>query len=530
MRRFSNLSVVLYLAGALLGSGAAQGQGGATGNWTTAGNDPGHSGWQKAETKISRETAAGQFKFLWKLKLGQSTGETQSFAEPLLAPRLINAKGFKDLVLWAGIDTVYAVDSELGTLVWQKRFDVPASGKTGACGPRNLSIVMEPPQVINFGARRAPGAPAPPPPPPPPPASQRRLGAAAGGGGFALKGIYVLTGDGYLHEQVLTTGVDYAPAAKFIPAPNGNPDGLNVVGKTAFTMTGRGCGGVKNAVWSIDLASSDYPVSSYSMQKISPLGLAGPTIGDGVAYVVTGGGEASDSAAEVHANSIVSLTTKELNVKDWYTPSGDGKVRSVTPVAFTFKQKRLVAAPGKDGSFVLLDNESLGGADHHTPLSQTVRISGAKISRDKSDAWDSLASWQDPSGAAWVLASISGPVDPGAKFAATNGPAPHGSIVAFKVEEEDGRTVLTPSWISRDLVNPAPPVIANGVVVALSEGDATTHARLYVLDAATGKELYSSGDAITTYAHLTGVSVGDGHAFFTTHDNTLYSFGIGMEH
>jgi len=42
--------------------------------------------------------------------------------------------------------------------------------------------------------------------------------------------------------------------------------------------------------------------------------------------------------------------------------------------------------------------------------------------------------------------------------------------------------------------------------------------------------LYSSGDTVTTYAHLAGVSVGDGHAFFVTHDNTLYSFGIGIEH
>jgi hypothetical protein len=227
----------------------------------------------------------------------------------------------------------------------------------------------------------------------------------------------------------------------------------------------------------------------------------------------------------VHANSIVSVTDKELKVKDWYTPSDEGKLQNVTPVAFTFKQKKLVAAPGKDGSFVLLDNESLGGADHHTPLAQTTSISKAK-----SDSWNSFASWQDLSGTVWVLASVSGPIDKDTKFENINGPATHGSIVAFKVEEKDGRPVLTPSWISRDLINPASPVIANGVVIALSEGDVKTHAKLYALDAITGKELYSSGDEITTYAHLTGVSVGDGHAFFTTHDNTLYSFGIAIEH
>jgi outer membrane protein assembly factor BamB len=227
----------------------------------------------------------------------------------------------------------------------------------------------------------------------------------------------------------------------------------------------------------------------------------------------------------VYPHSVISLDLKDLKVKDWYTPAAEGKLEGATPTAFTYKDKKLVAAPGKDGSFVLLDNASLGGVDHHTPLAET-----AKISKAKAGSSASLASWQDASGTAWVLASISGPVDPGTKFATTNGPATHGSIVAFKLEEQNGKTALTPSWISRDLVNPASPVIANGVVIALSQGDAATHAKLYVLDATTGKELYTSGDAIPTYAHLTGVAVGDGHAFFTTHDNTLYSFGIALEH
>jgi outer membrane protein assembly factor BamB len=110
-----------------------------------------------------------------------------------------------------------------------------------------------------------------------------------------------------------------------------------------------------------------------------------------------------------------------------------------------------------------------------------------------------------------------------------NGPTPHGAIVAFKVEDT-GQLALRPVWISRDLVNPAPPRIANGVVIALSGGDASTHATLYVLNASTGEELYSSKDAIPTSAELSGVAVGDSHAFFTDRDNVLYSFGIGLEH
>jgi outer membrane protein assembly factor BamB len=66
------------------------------------------------------------------------------------------------------------------------------------------------------------------------------------------------------------------------------------------------------------------------------------------------------------------------------------------------------------------------------------------------------------------------------------------------------------------------------VVFALEGGRA--RATLYALDAATGRQLYSSGDSITASSRLAGMSVGDGHVFFTTHDKTLYSFGIPMEH
>ena len=192
-------------------------------------------------------------------------------------------------------------------------------------------------------------------------------------------------------------------------------------------------------------------------------------------------------------------------------------------MAFTYKTKKLIAAPGPDGTFVLLDAESLGGADHHTPMFQTEKISSAK-----EDIWDSLAAWQDSTGDGWVLASVSSPV--AGKFAGTNGAVKHGAVVAFRVEEKDGKMTLTPAWVSQDMVNPSAPRIANGVVIALSQGDSSTHAKLLVLDAASGKQLFTSGDSISTYAHLAGVSIGDSHVFFTTHDNTLYSFGIGIEH
>jgi hypothetical protein len=81
------------------------------------------------------------------------------------------------------------------------------------------------------------------------------------------------------------------------------------------------------------------------------------------------------------------------------------------------------------------------------------------------------------------------------------------------VESKDGVPLLQPAWISRDFNVPEPPIIANGVIFALSSGedvreaDATgkgmntaerlrgsTKATLYALNSDTGKELFSSHD------------------------------------
>jgi outer membrane protein assembly factor BamB len=496
------------------------------GNWSVTGADPAQSGWQKAESQLAPESAGAKVTFLWKIKLGQPPKDNRDFSEPLLAGRLINAQGFKDLVYWSSADTLYAVDSELGTLVWKKQFATKASVSASGCNITRLGLFIEPPQVINFHAHRRRGANAP--PPVEPPAAQpneRRLGVAPGGGYFGLKGIYVLTADGMLHEQVLSTGADFASPVRFLPASNGSPYGLNILGKKVYTATGRDCGGVANGIWSLDMGSPDYHVTNLSTPSARPLALTGPVLSpDGTAFVITGSG-ASDPAVQVKAGSLIALSD-DLKVQDWFTPAGGmGNYDSVSPVTFAHGDKQLVVGPGKDGTIALLDASSPGGPDHKTPLFETSPVAkpGTKHS------WDGFANWQDKSGTTWVFASVSTEVITPDSSVKGNGPTPHGAIVAFKVDDT-GQFSLKPIWISRDMVNPAPPRIANGVVVALSGGDASTHATLYVLNAATGEELYSSKNEISTSAEFSGVSVGDGHAFFTDRDNVLYSFGVGLEH
>jgi hypothetical protein len=385
---------------------------------------------------------------------------------------------------------------------------------------------MEPPVTINFNARRRPGTPATPRPPEPPAAkaTERKIGVAPGGGYFGLKGIYVLTPDGMLHEQVMTTGADFASPVKFLPAPNASASGLNFVDKALYASTQHDCGGVANGLWSIDFAPGTYPVTSYETAKVHALSPSGPAlISDGTAILVTGPGTAADN---VYPSSVVAVG-KDMKVKDWYTPEGGmAPYAGVSPITFSYKEKQLVVAPGKNGSIVLLDAAALGGSDHHTPLTQSDALAKA----GEKHGWDGFAAWQDKSGTAWIYASVSAGVTLAGSGITANGAASHGAVVAFKVADADGKLSLSPVWVSGDMMNPAPPRIANGVVIALAGGDRKSHAVLHVLNAATGADLYSSKNEIPTYTEFSGVAVGDSHAFFTDHLNTLYSFGIGLEH
>ena len=493
-----------------------------TGNWSMPGNDPGQTGVQEPEMKLNSDNAGKNFKFLWKLQLGKPLSEATKFNEPLLRQRLINGRGFKDLVFWSDSTTLYAVDDELGRIEWQKHFD--QSNPPAPCGAGSLQIVMEPPPTINFNAQRTPGAPPPPQPPPTPP-SERKLGGKAGPGAFGLQGIYVLTNDGYLHEQVLSTGEDYAPPVKFLSGKGADPSGLDILGNSVVTVTSHNCGGVENGAWALQ-TTGEYPVSNYTAAGLDTLNLSGlPLTKDGTGYLVTGPGR---TGSNLHPNSIVALDIKNgLTAKDWYTPTGGyATLQHVSPVVFTYKGRELLVAPGADGRVVLLDAASLGGANHHSALFESAPLSKGNTKH----TWDSFAAWQDKQGATWVIASISAPVANLSSELANHGQAGHGAYVAFKVEGTSDKPTMTPVWISRDMVNPAPPVITNDIVIALAAGAPGSHAVLYVLDATNGKELYSSKDEISTFAHFSGVSFGNSHAYFTDHNNVLYAFGIEMEH
>jgi len=296
------------------------------------------------------------------------------------------------------------------------------------------------------------------------------------------------------------------------------------------------------------------------MFQSSPTGGAGiwgragaPITSAGTLVTETGDG-AYDAAAGKYPDTFLGLSSKDLKLADYYTPANrawitkkDLDMGNMSAVIFPFKQWELVAGAGKEGVIFLLDAKSLGGADHRTPLFRSPLYANDDADFASRGFWGAMAAYADSKNSTWLLAPAWGP--PAAEapaFPLTNGPAPGGSIMAFKLDEKAGKPVLVPAWRSRNMEVPEPPIVANGVVFAVSSGENTRqvdsggrlltskerastpvgNATLYALDAETGKELFSSGKTMPSFTHFSGLAISEGRVYVVTHDSTLYAFGV----
>jgi hypothetical protein len=222
----------------------------------------------------------------------------------------------------------------------------------------------------------------------------------------------------------------------------------------------------------------------------------------------------------------------------------------MSPVVFKFENWELVAGSGKEGVIFLLDVKSLGGEDHRTPLFRSPLYTNEDVDFAGHGFWGAMSTWQDENGARWLYAPAWGPpVSAAPKFPIQYGETPDGSVMAFKLDVKDGKPVLVPAWMSRNMNYAEPPVIANGMVFALSNGEnvkqvdssgrlltskeridtPSGNATLYVLDAETGKELFSSGQTMPGFSHFCAPVVSGGRAYVVTWDNTVYAFGLGQQ-
>ena len=544
-------TVVAFAAMAVVAH--AQGRGGPA--WTTVGGDAQRTSSVRTDAKISLATMQSPgFQFLWKRKL-----DSQPLTQPLLLPNIIAYKGFKALAfIGSASGTVYSIDYDLNRMFWEQKL-ATSSSRVSACAsglPVLTKATALVPAAGGRGNRGGPGGgPAAPggrgapgeagragaPPAGAAPGAGAPPAAAGGGGGFGGQGgrgrgpagpqiangrgggdnVFAISTSGMVHVMNPQVGTDQIPPVKFLPAP-ASVAGSVLVDTTLYAATTGNCPGVANGVWAVDLASDAKTVTSYDARGAAVVGSAAPTLGtDGTIYIATGAGNSPV------ANSIVSLQSPALTQKDVFTVDGSPFVSN--PIAFQYKGKDVIVAANKDGRLYVLDGASLGGTDHKTPLHKSSPVSTA------TQAAAGLASWLDGAGTRWVVVTLGGPASADTKFAMANGAVTKGAIAAFTLVDQNDVPTLQPQWISRDLATPVTPVAVNGVVFVLASGEAaargqkSTPAVLYALDAATGKELWTSGSTITASARAVGPSSGDSQVYVVTTDGTLYTFGMPME-
>jgi hypothetical protein len=507
------LSIVCLIAATRV-TDAQLGRGGA--EWITDGADAQRSHWIPTDPKISPASLGKPgFQFLWKVKLNNDAVQLNSLTPAVLMDRYIGYRGFRSLAFLGGSSNgIYAIDTDLSRIEWQRRLPLPAppAGSLNCPGGLTANIARETsaaypaPGALGGGLGGRSGAarsdvgeggrgavtiaPA-------MAAAAAAAAAPASGRGNGLRLpslIYAVAGDGTLRSLNISNGVEPEPPIKFVP-PNSNASGLIVLDGIAYAAT-PGCNGA-GGIWALDLATKQ--VNSWQPSHGTIAGSAGPAFGpDGTVFATTTAGE------------LVSLTPGKLHVKNTWTTGGQDFASS--PVVFPWKGKTLVAAASKR-RINLFDSSSASGAPAVSDL--------------PGSASGGLATWQDVEGNRWVVAPAAG------------------AIAAFKIVDRSGTISLEQGWVSRDMISPLTPIVINGIVFAVSSGEfrsddsklsaaqraqRSSPAVLYALDGATGKVLWDSGKTMTSFVHSGGLSGGAGQLYLQTWDQTIYAFGFPMEH
>lgn len=501
-------------------------------DWLTDGGDNERTGWNRQEKVLTKDNVKN-LKLLWKLETHNQVRALHSLLPVLVVGQLSTPSGTKQVGYLAGIsDNLYAFDTDTGKILWQKHWDYPApAGRGGGGGGQG-----QPPDPAHLGFLRPGGS-----------SDTPVIGPADAQG---RRPIYFVTGDGMLHILNAATGEDLEPAYMF---HGGKGWSLSLAGNVlwmANTYAGE-------SVSAVRLDDPQHKVMNFNSGSGGAWGRRGVTIDStGAAWTTTGDGVYDPSSDPPrYGNSIVGvrIAGEALQLKDYYTPTNWDWLRrrdldpNNTPTIFNYKGRELMAASGKECRMYLLDTTSLGGADHQTPLFKTPLFCNEEVDFQDAGSWGAVSTWEDSAATRWVLAPFWGPAHSQAKFPIMNTPlTKDGGVAAFKVEDRQGKLELSPAWISRDMKRGEPVIIANGMVFGYGSGEETkqswpdiglqfdstiraekgTHATIYILDAQTGKELWSSGTQMHQWNHFTGITVANGRIYLGTYDGTLYCFGL----
>lgn len=484
-------------------------------DWSSSSGNPQRDGWSRSEDQLSRESAAhGDIRLLYSYRVD---AKPQRMGTPVMLTNIISWKGFKSLAFVAGASDVYSIDYSLGRPYFRTHLDSgdkPAAATALCPGGITAGVTMS--GGSTSVARNVPAAPA---------GGARGASGRGGGGGGGNRGggpggphVWAVSADGFLQTLRQQDGDNKATAPiPFVPA-NSRVSDLTMNNGVIYAATQNECGGNPNALYAVDVTSAEKKVVSFPTNGggfSGSAGVAASTDGNLVYGLVPSG---NGSVAGQYKNTVLALDAKTLALKDYFTPSDPAppvkkgaEEPGATPAVFVWNGKDVIVSGGSDGRIYLLDFASPGGADHHTPLAKSSVFAAADGTNGIVNAF---ATWIDPGNTRWIYSSIVG----------ANG---NGSIVAFTVEDDGGKPKLTERWRSRDLISPAAPAVTNGLVFALSTGQAKTpkNAVLYGLDSSTGKEIWSSGQTATSYA-TGGLAINASIVMFATHDSQIHAYGI----
>jgi PQQ-like domain len=534
-------------------------------DWLTWGYDQERTGWNKGETILSKDNVS-RLELKWSTPLSTPSREVvlSTLTSPLVAEGVSTPQGRKTLVYVVGSDdTVFAIDADSGKIYWQKSFPnklTPRQTTTWLCSnSQNATPVIDKQKAI----------------------------------------IYLNTSDGKLRGLGLADGEDRIPPTDFV-TPFARNWSLNLIDDVIYSPSARGCGAATAGIAAMDVSDATHPQLSrfYTSggRPAGPWGRGGVVRGPKGIYMLTADG-LSDPGSGAYGEAVLALALKELRIVDSFTPSNwqylnsrDLDLGAASPVVFPFQRRTLVAAAAKEGVVYLLDANALGGGppDHSKPLYQTARLGNDEELLAGRGFWGAMATYEDAQGQRFLYLPMWGPPSKNApQFQNSYGEAPNGSVMAFQVSAEDGKTSLIPAWISRDMHVPDPPVVANGVVYAIQTGEQTiqnpgrpggdlagggrgrgpgqgippggggppgargggrgpgspaaaaaalqsakfratpvSNLVLYALDAQTGKQLYSSEKILTNWVHFSEPVVAVGKVFLVSWDAHVYAFGL----
>jgi outer membrane protein assembly factor BamB len=524
----------------------------ATNEWLTWGYDQERTGWNRAETALTPKNVS-RLKQIWSTQLSVPTDKyvLSTMTAPVLVAGVSTPSGPKDMLFILGANNVlFALDANNGQVMWQKSYPNPAAP-------------LKPKEWL------CPGT----------PNDTPTIDKARGV-------VFFITGDGVLRGLNLADGAErLAPVP--MTAPFARAWSLNLIDNVLYSTSGRACGEVSDkasleyaaaisglrragngplldasAVNAADVNDLAHPQVVHlfvsGARPAAPWGRGGAARAPGGVVLETSDGR-YDPAAGDFSESILKVSPKAARLMDSYTPTNwmDNLMHdmsgSATPVVFNFAGKTLVAASQKEAVLRIMDASNLGGPNHMTPLWQSSKLGNdEKTGTDPSrGVWGAIATYENNGHRYLYLPLYGHPSKDAPVFPTTNGAREDGSVMAFEVKNDGGKISAAPLWTSTNMIMPDPPVVANGVVYALSTGgqamqnmahpgekrmtyDVSSVLRstpvsnmvLYAYDAESGKQLWSSGKTLTDWVHFSEPVVALGKVFVVTHDAHVVAFGL----